>query len=689
MAFGIVDDLNPRQREAVEFGIGRTGDAPSRPGPLLVVAGAGSGKTKTLSCRVANLLLNGADPGRILLLTFTRRAAAEMIRRAEGIVAAGLSDKRSGAAPTIAWAGTFHAVGARLLRMWAATIGLEPGFSILDRADAEDLLDLVRGDQGLAKGKNRFPKKGTCLDIYSNAVNSQKPLDQVLAKHFPWCVDWEPDLKTLFRAFVEAKQRQAVLDYDDLLLWWARMMEEPAIAAIVGDQFDHVLVDEYQDTNALQASILIRMKPDGAGMVAVGDDAQSIYSFRAATVRNILDFPTMFSRPAHVVTLEQNYRSTQAILDACNAVIGHAKERHSKNLFADRPGGAKPRLATVADETAEVEHVVGRVLANLDEGMSLRQQAVLFRASHHSAQLELELTRRRIPYRKFGGLKFLEAAHVKDLLSILRFAENPRDQAAGLRVLKLVPGIGSTTARKALAAVDAGDGLAALQSFAAPANARAPWAGLAATLRDLSAATEWPGQVALARCWYDPILEAVYDDVAARKSDIEQLERLSAIHGSRQKFLTELALDPPDATGAEAQAPFLEEDWLTLSTIHSAKGQEWRSVFILSVVDGCIPSDLATGCQADIEEERRLLYVAMTRARDQLTLLHPLRFHVRGQSRFGDRHVFAPRTRFIPPGDIRFFDLTGGTLLGGNPEAPPTPSVAKIDLGARVKDMWA
>ncbi len=680
----IVEDLNPRQREAVDFGLGAGRGAPP-PGPLLVVAGAGSGKTKTLSCRVARLLLDGVDPGRILLLTFSRRAAAEMIRRAEGMVAA---TRRAGAGGgAVEWAGTFHAIGARLLRLWAPVIGLEPGFSILDRGDAEDLLDLVRSDLGMAKGRARFPKKGTCLGIYSNAVNSQRPLDQVLESHFPWCAEWEGELKRLFRGFVELKQRQSVLDYDDLLLWWARMMEEASIAAQVGDQFDHVLVDEYQDTNALQASILVRMKPDGAGMMAVGDDAQSIYAFRAATVRNILDFPAMFGQPAHVVTLEQNYRSTQGILDACNAVIRHAKERHSKDLFTLRAGGGKPLLATVGDEAAQVDYVIGRILGNLEEGIALRQHAVLFRASHHSAQLELELTRRHIPYRKFGGLKFLEAAHVKDLVSVLRFAENPRDQAAGLRVLKLVPGIGPSTARKALAAVDAAGGLNALVAFAPPPNARESWADLAAMLVELAAAREWPGQVALVRRWYDPVLELVYDDVTARRSDIEQLERLSTAHGSRQRFLTDLALDPPDATGAEAGTPFLEEDWLTLSTIHSAKGQEWRSVFILNLVDGCIPSDLATGSQPEIEEERRLLYVAMTRARDQLTLIHPLRFHVRGQAQFGDRHVFAPRSRFLPPGDLKFFELTGGAPRGPRQDAV-VPAVERVDLGARMRDMW-
>ena len=296
MAQSFLDDLNPRQREAVEFGLPPGGVA-ATPGPLLVIAGAGSGKTKALTCRVANLLFHGTHPGRILLLTFTRRAAAEMTRRAEAIAARQPTASRFGA--TIDWAGTFHAVGARLLRQWAPAIGLERGFSILDRGDAEDLFDLIRSDLGLAKGKVRFPKKATCLAIYSHAVNAQRPLDQVLAAHFRWCMDWEGELKAVFRSYVDAKQRQAVLDYDDLLLWWARMLEDDAIAAEIGGQFDHLLVDEYQDSNALQAAILRRMKPDGAGVTAVGDDAQSIYSFRAATVRNILDFPSMFSRPAH------------------------------------------------------------------------------------------------------------------------------------------------------------------------------------------------------------------------------------------------------------------------------------------------------------------------------------------------------------------------------------------------------
>ena len=433
-------DLNESQRAAVEYGIG--GGRPSP--PLLIIAGAGTGKTKTLAHRVAHLVLNGTDPQRILLLTFTRRAAAEMTRRAARIL--GEARRTSHAIGTgvpaydIGWSGTFHAIANRLLRFHAHGIGMDPSFTVLDRSDSADLMNLVRNDLGLSKKATRFPKKDTCLAIYSHAVNACCELAGTLVTAFPWCADWPDELKELFRAYVIAKQRNNVLDYDDLLLYWRHMMEEPALAAEVGARFDHVLVDEYQDTNALQAAILLRMKPDGRGLTVVGDDAQSIYSFRAATVRNILDFPKHFSPPATVVTLEQNYRSTQPILDASNAVIGLAPERYSKRLFSTKLSGEKPQFISAADEPAQVQYVVERILEHREAGIDLKRQAVLFRAAHHSAALEVELARRNIPFVKYGGLKFLEAAHVKDVLCVLRWAENPRDAVAGFRVLQLLPG---------------------------------------------------------------------------------------------------------------------------------------------------------------------------------------------------------------------------------------------------------
>jgi len=368
-------NLNIGQRVAVEYGVpDATGSLIS--GPLLIIAGAGTGKTDTLAHRVAHLIATGTPPGRIMLLTFSRRAAAEMTRRAERILASvrtSSSLRALGPAGQISWSGTFHAIATRLLREHGDSIGLDPSFTVLDRSDSEDRLDLVRNDIGLATKKSRFPKKKTCLAIYSHTVNACCLLTDTLRSGFSWCAEWEAELKDLFRSYVEAKQRDNVLDYDDLLLYWAQMMEEPALARLVGERFDHVLVDEYQDTNALQAQILLRMKSDGRGLTVVGDDAQSIYSFRAAAVWNILDFPKQFTPPAHVVTLEQNYRSTEPILEACNAVIAQAALGFRKRLFSNKPSGERPQLVAAADETAQVEYVVERVLEHREAGIDLKR----------------------------------------------------------------------------------------------------------------------------------------------------------------------------------------------------------------------------------------------------------------------------------------------------------------------------
>src|SRR5438034_10893362 len=495
-----LEKLNPDQRRAAEHGIGAGAD----PRPLLVIAGAGSGKTSTLAHRVAHIVVNGGDPWRILLMTFSRRAAAEMTRRAERIVALALGS--SAAAGALAWSGTFHSIGARLLRDYAGEIGLSPSFTIHDRGDAADLMNLVRHELGFSKTKSRFPTKATCLAIYSRAVNCAAPLEEVLANSFPWCGGWEAQLRALFAAYVEAKQGQHVLDYDDLLLYWAQMMAEPALAADVAQQFDHVLVDEYQDTNALQASILLLLKPDGCGLTVVGDDAQSIYSFRAATVRNILDFPNQFEPPARIITLEQNYRATQPILDACNSVIGFAKERFTKHLRSERKTKQKPLLTTVDDEPAQARYVGQQILDAREAGIPLRSQAVLFRTSHHSAQLEIELARRNIPFVKYGGLKFLEAAHVKDVISMLRWCENPSDRVAGFRLLKLLPGIGPTTAARIQDQVEARPGKSeVLTSIEVPKAAAEDWPSFAKLVsRMRKAKTAWPAEIQAVRQWYEP-----------------------------------------------------------------------------------------------------------------------------------------------------------------------------------------
>lgn len=678
--------LNPQQRKAVEHGIGPE----ARPAPLLVIAGAGSGKTNTLAHRVAHLVVNGADPSRILLLTFSRRAAAEMTRRVERILAEALGREGAVVAEALAWAGTFHAVGARLLRELAPMIGLTPDFTIHDREDSADLMNLVRHELGFSKSETRFPAKGTCLALYSRVVNSEAPLEEVLRTAFPWCTEHAGALKTLFAAYVEAKQAHNVLDYDDLLLYWAQVMTEPALAAEIGGRFDHVLVDEYQDTNRLQASILLALKPEGRGLTVVGDDAQSIYSFRAATVRNILDFPGHFRPSAEIVTLDRNYRSSAPILAAANAVIALAAERFTKSLWTDRADGGKPELVAVRDEADQARYVATRVLENRETGRRLKDQAVLFRTSHHSGPLEVELTRRRIPFVKFGGLKFLDAAHVKDLLALLRFAENPRDRVAGFRVLLLMPGIGPGTAQKVLDALAAApDPAAALASTPAPARSGEAWPLFVAAITALRGGSAgWPAEIELARRWYDPHLDRLHEDAAVRREDLLQLEQIASGYQTRRHFLTELTLDPPDATSDRAGPPSRDDDYLILSTIHSAKGQEWKSVFLLNTVDGCLPSDLATGTPAELEEERRLLYVAMTRARDDLHLVVPQRFFTHSQAYLGDRHVYASRTRFIPQELVSLFERITWPLAvaaAGTPVPPPGP---QIDIAARMRAMW-
>jgi len=679
-----LDNLNPEQRRAVEHGA--VGPGPFA--PLLVIAGAGSGKTNTLAHRVAHLIVNGADPRRILLMTFSRRAASEMTKRVERIARKVMGNNAGIMTDALAWAGTFHGIGARLLREYSELIGLDPAFTIHDREDSADLMNLVRHDLGFSRTENRFPTKGTCLAIYSRCVNAEAAIEQVLAASFPWCSGWAAELKELFAAYVEAKQRQNVLDYDDLLLYWAQTISDPELADNIGGRFDHVLVDEYQDTNRLQSSILLALKPGGHGLTVVGDDAQSIYSFRAATVRNILDFPSQFSPPANIITLDRNYRSTQPILAAANGVIDLARERFTKNLWTDRTSGMKPRLITVRDEADQARCIVERILENRESGTRLKEQAVLFRTSSHSGSLEIELTRRNIPFVKFGGLKFLDAAHVKDMLALLRFVENPRDRVAGFRLMHLMPGVGPTSAQRVLDYM-AGDTdpIAALAHATTPPRAGEDWKAFITVITDLRH-SDWPADLERARLWYEPHLDRIHEDAQSRRADLIQLEQIASGYSSRERFLTELTLDPPDATSDQAGVPLLDEDYLILSTIHSAKGQEWKSVFVLNVVDGCMPSDLGAGTTAEIEEERRLLYVAMTRARDDLDLVVPQRFFTHGQHARGDRHVYASRTRFIPDHLLGLFERTTWPLALADAAARAASKGPRIDVGARMRGMW-
>jgi DNA helicase-2/ATP-dependent DNA helicase PcrA len=662
---------------------------------LLIVAGAGTGKTDTLANRVAHLVIHGVDPGRILMLTFTRRAALEMRRRAYEIARTAMNESLGGISQTITqrltWTGTFHSIGNRLLRHYAKHLKLDPQFSVIDRADSADVMDSLRQELGLAAKEQRFPRKETCLQIYSYRVNTQKSLKESLELQYPWCLQWEADLTRLYRAYVEQKQRSSILDYDDLLLYWNVMMSEPRLAQHVSGHFDHVLVDEYQGTNKLQAQILHAMKPDGAGMVVVGDDAQAIYSFRAAAVDNILGFPDRFTPRAEVVTLAQNYRSSQEVLDVSNGLMAEAPRQYRKHLLSVRGKGVRPRIVTVDELQTQAEYICTEVLKRREANVPLRRQAVLFRSGSHSDVLEIELGRRRIPFTKYGGLKFQDAAHVKDLLAILRLADNPRNTLSLFRIAQLLPGMGPATARQAVDHLISNNYLVtSLKTFAAPGPARHGFEKLADLLIALSEPQrQWQGQLHMAREWYKPNFERIYEHFHTRIGDLDQLELLAGQYPSRERYLTELTLDPPNATSDLAGTPVLDEDYLILSTIHSAKGMEWDTVYLLNVVDGSFPSEFATGKPELIEEERRLFYVALTRAQNDLILMAPLKFHLTSQSRTGDAHVYGGRSRFLTEKVLKTLDAStfAGAGLGDAPLAE-SGSEQALDITARMKEMW-
>lgn len=685
-----LDGLNAAQRQAATYGAAGKGSV--RSGPLLVIAGAGTGKTMTLAHRVAHLVVSGVDPERILLLTFTRRAAEEMRRRVETIVrraCGGAEDRRI----RLPWAGTYHSIGNRLLRQFAVNLGLDPGFSVLDRADAADVIDKERHGLALSASRRRFPRKDTCLAIYSRTINTGKALESVLDDAFPWCAEWAGELRSLFRSYVSHKQAKSLLDYDDLLLYWQHLVAEADFAKVIGEAFDHILVDEYQDTNQLQARVLLALKPSGSGLTVVGDDAQSIYAFRAADVDNILSFPDRFEPQAEVVTLKKNYRSTQAILNTANRLIAGSERQYRKDLFADNRPGARPKYVTVEGGDDEAEFVVDRVLANRESGSDLRQQGVLFRSSHHSDRLELELVRRNIPYVKYGGLKFLEAAHVKDLLAILKWADNPRNDIAAFRVLQLLPGMGPRLAQRCFRLFEtAGFAAAGLKHFKAPAAAAGDWDSFCELFARLTAPDDrdaaWQAGFAAAREWYRTPLQRLYESSDTRDADLEQLERIAGRYASRERFLTELTLDPPARSGDLARDPALDEDYLVLSTIHSAKGQEWNHVFVLNVTDGNFPSEFAIGNPEQIEEERRLLYVAITRARESLALIAPLKFHVTAQQPAGDRHVYGARSRFLTPELMATLDAVSFTSRNERDTGFRGRPDRQIDIAGRLLDQW-
>lgn len=634
MAFAeILSTLNPQQVAAAVHDPGSA---------LLIVAGAGTGKTHTLATRLAWLVDRGVDPQRVLMLTFSRRAAGEMSRRAGRLLhqSRGLASRLP--PPVLPWCGTFHSVAARLLREHAEQLGLPAGFTMLDRADATDLMAHTREALGLAERQHRLPLASTCAAILSRCLNAQTTAAQAVASHWPWCMGHEQDLKRLFEGYAEAKHAQHSLDFDDLLLAWWHLMQEPAFAGRVRARFDHVLVDEVQDINRLQADILHALRPEGSGLTAVGDDAQSIYAFRGADVRHILDLPQRFNPPATVRLLTQNYRSTPQLLAASNALIAKAAEGFSKQLWSARAQGVKPSFLTVEDEAAQAHGVADAVLRSRECGLRLMHQAVLFRTGTHSLALEMELTRRGIPFVKYGGLKFMEAAHVKDVLAVLRWADNPASLLSALRTVRLVPGMGPARVRRLL------NHVGPLEAFKPPADAALAWDSLVQLLVQLRGpGSRWPDDLQHVLDWYQPHLERLHVDARVRRADLDQLLAVAATHKSRERFVTDLSLDPPEASSDESGPPHRDEDYLILSTLHSAKGQEWNAVHILNVVDGCMPADMATGSAAEVDEERRLLYVGMTRARDELTLWAPQRFHVTQQRALGSRHLYALKSRFL------------------------------------------
>jgi DNA helicase-2/ATP-dependent DNA helicase PcrA len=611
-------------------------------GPLLIVAGAGSGKTRTLVYRVAHLVGSGVRPERILLLTFTRRAAHEMLSRVEKLI---------GSASRNVQGGTFHATAHRLLRRFGPAAGLPRDFSIMDQGDSADLMQISRAALGLGAGAKRFPKKETLHYVYSRHVNTGVAMEDIVRDEYPRFIEYIPDFTRLYADYTLRKQERNLVDYDDLLLLWAMLLEaSPQIADDISGLYDHILVDEYQDTNALQARILRGMARAHSNVTVVGDDAQSIYSFRGATVRNILDFPVQFP-DTRIVTLDRNYRSTPQILDASNTLIAHAGERFTKTLWTERASAERALLVTARDEPQQTRYVVDRILELHEEGVALGNIAVLFRAGYMSADLEIELANRKIPFEKWGGLKFLEAAHVKDVLAFLRVLENPRDEVSWYRLLLLLPGIGDATARAAMDALAAAAwDPAVFGSYVPPPRARAAHSSLVALLATLRSApvledARVAREIGHVRAMYDAIVRDRYDRPEPRLADLDQLQTIAAGFPDRTTFLSALALEPPSATQDFAGAASNEEsDALILSTVHSAKGKEWDAVFIISAVDGLFPSARSLGSDEESEEERRLMYVAMTRARNHLSVVHPLSSY---GSRRGADYSLTQLSRFI------------------------------------------
>ena len=601
--------LNPQQLAAVDV----------VDGPALVIAGAGSGKTRVLVYRVARLIDRGIDPASILLLTFTRKAAREMLGRV-GLLIGPQSERVTG--------GTFHAVANALLRRYGRVIELEPGFTILDRGDSEDLVNLTRAQIGLGDTGKRFPRKRTIADIFSKCANTLQSLEDVLLNEYAHFGDYLNELARLQKAYDSTKRQRQLVDYDDLLLRLRELLTaDEHVRRMISDTYRYILVDEYQDTNPLQAEVVKKMAVTHDNVMAVGDDSQSIYSFRGATFRNIMQFPTLFPG-TRIFKLEENYRSTPSILEFANAVIDPATEKYRKTLFTRKAPGERPALVQAVGENPQSRFVAQKILELQDEGVPLDDVAVLFRSSFHAFDLEVELSKRGIPFVKRGGFKFIETAHVKDLLAHLRVIHNPRDTISWNRSLQLVEGVGQKRAR---------DLIAQIMTSEAPYEALRQGSGRSALgLHNLAAVLESvgpgePGSLSdhIKRLleYYVPILKDHYDDYPKRIRDLEHLLVMVERYDSLGEFLADVTLEPPDESVTGVEVPDQDDERLVLSTIHSAKGLEWRCVFVIWLVDGRFPSSYAFTTDEDLEEERRLLYVAVTRAKQSLYLTFPVQVY--------------------------------------------------------------
>jgi DNA helicase-2/ATP-dependent DNA helicase PcrA len=595
-------ELNPAQYQAVI----------TTEGPVLVIAGAGSGKTRTLVYRLAYLVEKlGVDPANILLLTFTRKSAKEMLTRAADLLQRPL---------TQVMGGTFHSVCYHWLRLNGKLLGYPDGFTVMDRDDQGHLLAHVKDQLGLKSLPGPFPRKETLADILGAAVNKNLPLETILARDYSQFLEQEPHIQRLAAAYGDAKRRQGLMDYDDLLLEGRRLLaDHDDVRTSLSTRYRYIMVDEYQDTNHLQAELVRLLAYTHKNVMAVGDDCQSIYSFRGANFRNIMDFPDLFAG-ARVIKLEENYRSTQPILDLANTVIAEAREKYTKCLFSRQADGARPRLYRAANENEQSRLVVAQVQDLKSQGIPLNQMAVLFRAAFHSFDLEIELVRQSIPFMKFGGFKFMESAHVKDLISYLRVVANPRDALSWNRILQLAPGVGKSTANKFTAAIK--DGFTLDTAVASLSKQRqSSLKDLGEALSEINSPSQTlMGRLNLALAHYEPLMKNRFDDYPKRTRDLEHLMTITARYREIRSFLNDLSLDPP-ASMADIDAP--AHDFLTLSTVHSAKGLEWDTVFVIWAAEGRFPGYFSMENQDDEEEERRLMYVALTRAKRRLAIIFP------------------------------------------------------------------